>query len=127
MKFRKNARNGTRIIGVILAIISILLVAIKVIPNVDYNTLNMRDKMMYDMGVYEGKTPIWKNVCWIIIYFLIALELIVYLIMCRCNYCGKYVGYISKKERYCSYCLKKLDKTEEDILKEKNEKSDNDI
>jgi len=91
MKIKKNARNGTRIIGFILLITSILLLAIKIIPNVDYNTLNMTDKFMYDMGVYEGETPLWKNVCFGIVCVLLLLEIIIYFLMCRCNYCGRYV------------------------------------
>ena len=120
MKIRKNARTGTRIIEIILIITTILLWIIKITPNVDYNTLNHTDKMMYDMGVYEGEFPIWKNICFGIACFLMVLEIIVYFLLCRCNYCRKYVGPINSREKYCPYCSKDLDKTEEEIENETN-------
>lgn len=119
MKFRKTARNGTRIIGIISSIILILSLLIKIIPNVDVNTLNMTDKILYEYGVYKGEEPMWKIICFYIVCILLLLELIIYFLMCRCNYCGRYVGYISIKEIYCSYCSKELDRTEEEIENEK--------
>ena len=120
MNFRKTAKSGTRILEIILIITTILLFIIKIIPDANYNTLNMTDKFAYDMGVYEGATPIWKNICWIIVFVLIALEIIIYFLMCRCNYCGRYVGYINNSEKYCPYCSKELDKTREEIKNEIN-------
>lgn len=123
MKFRKTARTVTRILEIISTIILILLLVMKMIPNVDVNTLNTADKMLYEYGIYKGEDPIWKNVCFGIVCILLLSEIIIYFLMCRCNYCGKYVGYISIREKYCSYCSKELNKTEEAIENEiKNRK-----
>ena len=124
MKFRKTARTGTRIIAIISSIILILLLIMKIIPNVDVNTLNTADKMLYEYGIYKGKEPMWKNICFGIVCVLLVLELFIYFLICRCNYCGRYVGYISIREKYCSYCSKELDKTEEEIEKEINNKKE---
>lgn len=127
MRFRNNARTGVLIGISIIIVILIILLIINIIPDVDYNTLNMTDKMMYDMGVYEGKTPTWKNICMIILCVLSVLEIIVNVVMCRCNYCGRYIISMNIFMKYCPYCSKSLDATEEDILKEETEKSDIDI
>ena len=115
MKFRKTAINGTRILEILTIIILILLLAMKMIPSVDVNSLNSTDKMLYEYGIYKGEDPLWKNICFGIVCILLLLEIIVYFLMCRCNYCGKHIGYISIRKKYCSYCSKELNKTKKEI------------
>ena len=120
MKFRKTAKNGLSICSTISLIALILLLITNIIPNVDYKTLNTADKMLYDIGVYEGKTPLWKKICNIILLVLFILNTIIDLVMCRCNYCGRYIKF-NNSMKYCPYCSKDLDKTEKEIDNDKKE------
>ena len=94
---------------VIIALIIFLLVSI--LPNVDINTLSTTDKLMYDLGVYEAKIPIWKVICYIIAFILTLTAMIVGFIMCRCPNCRKYIIGINIFTNYCPYCSNNLDKT----------------
>lgn len=117
MKFRKTAKTGLSICSTISLIALILLLITNIIPNVDYKTLNTADKMMYDIGVYKGEPPLWKNICYIILLILFLVFTITDFIMSRCNYCGKYIRF-NNSMKYCPYCSKELDKTEEEIENE---------
>lgn len=123
MKFRKTAKNGLSICATLSLIAFVLLLITNIVPNVDYNTLNMTDKFKYDMGVYEGETPLWKNICYIILFILFLLCTIINFIMSRCNYCGRYIRF-NNSMIYCPYCSKELNKTEEEINNEINDKKE---
>ena len=123
MKFRKTAKNGLSICATLSLIALTLLFIINIIPNVDPDTLNITDRFEYDMGVYEGETPLWKKICNIILLVLFILNAIIDLVMCRCNYCGRYIRF-NNSMKYCPYCSKDLDKTEKEIDNEIKDKKE---
>ena len=94
---------------VVIALTIFLVVSI--FPNVDINTLSTTDKLMYDLGIYEAKTPIWKVICYIIASILGLIAMIVEFVMCRCPNCRKYIFGINIFTNYCPYCSKNLNKT----------------
>ena len=123
MEFRKTAKNGLSICATLSLIALTLLLIINIIPNVDPDTLNITDRFEYDMEVYEGKTPLWKKICYILLLVLFILNAIIDLVMCRCNYCGRYIRF-NNSMKYCPYCSKYLDKTEKEIDNEIKDKKE---
>lgn len=109
MRFRNNAKTGV-LISIFLSIIAIFLIlVVNTVPNVAVNTLNTVDKLRYYSGNNQIPTPIWKNICYIIIGILLILETIVNFVMCRCNHCGKHLWFMNIFMMYCPYCSKSLD------------------
>lgn len=101
MKFKNTPKNGLKISISLSIIILIILIIVNIIPN-------ETDKIKYGFLIEEGKTPIWKIICYVILVILAIIEFIVNIIMCRCQQCGKYIS-MNIHTEYCPYCSKKLD------------------
>lgn len=108
-----NARKGLLISIIILIIALAIFVMINSIPDVDISVLNYTDRWKYDLGVYETEKPIWKVICYIISGVLLVLSIIIDLVMCRCQYCGRHINCMNILTMYCPYCGKSLDITRE--------------
>ena len=108
-----NARNGLLISIVIVIIALVILVMVNSIPDVDISVLNSTDRLKYDLGVYETEKPIWKVICYTISGVLLVLSIIINLLMCRCQCCGRHINCMNIFTMYCPYCGKSLDITRE--------------
>lgn len=111
MKVKNNVKIGLLISIILVCAALIIYLVVTFIPDIDVNTLSETDKILYELGAYEGKTPMWKIICYILATILLVISGIVDLVMCRCHYCGKHIQYMNILVKYCPYCSKSIETT----------------
>lgn len=105
---KNSARTGNLISNILLVGAIILLLVVNSVPDVEMHKMSDYERLQHSLGIDKTETPMWKNICYVIMCVLVILSMIVRYIMCKCKSCGSHIYKMNLFTSFCPYCGKEL-------------------